>query len=265
MGSAIAERIKEDYEVFVFDKEKAKIAALHGIAVKEDIKSLAEISDIILLAIKPQDFDAILGHLRGLLKDKIIISIAAGISTGHIEKKLGDCRVIRVMPNLAAKIGESVSCLCKGKFACDEDLDLAEEIFYYLGVVRKINENLMNAATAISGSGPAYVFYFIENAGLDENNIPEHARHEMMLRLEKAAQGVGFSREDAAFLSANTINSAINLLHKTKIKAAELRKQVTSKGGTTEAAIAVLTKSGTWEEAAKAALKRAEELAKGVN
>jgi len=120
----------------------------------------------------------------------------------------------------------------------------------------------MNAATAISGSGPGYVFYFIENNALDPKNIPEHSRHDMMRRLEKAAEALGFESEDASFLAANTVNASISLLKETGFKPEELRLQVSSKGGTTEAGLEVLRKGGSWEEAALFALKRAEELSK---
>jgi pyrroline-5-carboxylate reductase len=265
MGSVIAQRLsaqKDEYEVFVFDKEKSKLANLAGIKAAKDARDLAAQVEIIILAIKPQDFNHILKDIKGSTGNRLIISIAAGISTGRIEKLLGQARVIRVMPNIGAKVAESVTCLCKGALATDDDLELAQELFYYLGAVRIIDEPMMNAATAISGSGPAYVFYFIENSTLDPENIPEHARHDMMRRLEKAAQGLGFSTEDAAFLAANTTNAAISLLHKTKLPAQELRKQVTSKGGTTEAALEILTRGGSWEEAAQAALKRAQDLAR---
>ncbi len=176
---------------------------------------------------------------------------------------MGNARVIRVMPNIGVKIGESVTCLCQGTFVTSGDLAFAEEIFYYMGITKAIEEKMMNAATAICGSGPAYIFDFIETNSLDPDNMPEHARHDMMKRLEKAARGVGFSAEDAAFLAANTVNTSISLMHKTKMLAAELKKQVASKGGTTEKALEVLRKGGSWEEAAKAALERAEELSKG--
>ncbi|MDD2679554.1 MAG: pyrroline-5-carboxylate reductase [Candidatus Omnitrophica bacterium] len=265
MGSVIARRLaeqKDEYEVFVFDKEKSKLFGLGGIKVARDARELVSRVEVIILAIKPQDFDHILKEIKGSAGNKLIISIAAGISTSHIEKILGQARVIRVMPNIGAKVAESVTCLCKGMLATDDDLELAQELFYYLGAVRIIDESMMNAATAISGSGPAYVFYFIENSTLDPGNIPEHARHDMMRRLEKAAETLGFSTEDAAFLAANTTNAAISLLRKTKLPAPELRKQVTSKGGTTEAALEILTRGGSWEEAAQAALKRAQDLSR---
>jgi pyrroline-5-carboxylate reductase len=263
MGSAIAQNLASqtnEFSVVVFDKDKSKLATFPGISFAKDIRELLGKTDIIILAVKPQDFDHVLREVKSFSAGKLIISIAAGISTKHIEKAIPNARVIRVMPNIGAKISEAVTCLCKGAFSTDEDLELSQELFSFLGAARPIDENMMDAATAISGSGPAYIFYFIENSELDPENISEHARRDMMRRLEKAAEGLGFSNEDAAFLAANTVNSSINLMHKTKISAQELRKQVTSKGGTTEAALEILVKGGSWDEAAQAAQKRAKEL-----
>jgi pyrroline-5-carboxylate reductase len=162
---------------------------------------------------------------------------------------------------LGAKIGESVTCICKGTFASDNDLSFADEVFSYIGSTESLSENMMNAATAISGSGPAYVFYFVQEFGIDPKNIPNHARHEIMMRFERAAESVGFDRETAANLAANTTNSGLLLLTKTGIDPAVLIDQVASKGGTTEAALKVIKSGGSWDEAALAALKRAEELA----
>ncbi|MDP2941603.1 MAG: pyrroline-5-carboxylate reductase [Candidatus Omnitrophota bacterium] len=263
MGAAIAQAIKAKYRLLVFDKDKQKTANLNGIGVAATGADLVRQSEVILLAVKPQDFEHALREIKNCLKDQLIISIAAGISTKHIEKNLGNIRAIRVMPNLGAKIRESVTCLCAGVFATEEDLEFAQQLFYDLGVVHLIPEGLMNAATAICGSGPAYVFDFIEGNSLGQDNIPQHAKEDMVKRLEQAAEAVGFSHEDALFLSFNTVNSSISLLQKSKLPAGELKKQVASKGGTTEKALEVLAKGGSWEEAALAALKRAEELSKG--
>lgn len=268
MGSAIAQKLalqKKEFIIFVFDKDRSKLTNISEINLAKDIKDLWERSDTLILAIKPQDFNHVLREIKGAKPiNKLLISIAAGISTKHIEAILGKVRIIRAMPSIGVKVGESVTCLCKGTLASDEDLDLAQELFYYLGTTRIIDERMMNAATVISGSGPAYIFYFIENSAFEPANIPEQARHDMMRRLEKAAEDLGFSLEDAAFLAANTTNAALSLLHKTKLPAQELRKQVTSKGGTTEAALEILAKGGSWEEAAQAAFKRAEGLVRRV-
>ncbi|MDD3987867.1 MAG: pyrroline-5-carboxylate reductase [Candidatus Omnitrophica bacterium] len=264
MGSVIASRLAEEsgeYKVLAFDKDKNK-TGISSLEIAKDLSSLVAAVDIILLAVKPQDIDHLLKELKNCSGSKLIISIAAGISTKYLEKVLGNARVIRAMPNIAVKIQESVTCLCKGGFATESDLDFARELFSYLGTARNIDEGLMNAATAISGSGPGYIFYFIENSNMDSIDIPEHSRHDMMRRLEKAAEALGFPVEDASFLAANTVNASLSLLKESGLKPEELRAQVTSKGGTTERGLEVLRKGGSWEEAALAATKRAEELSK---
>lgn len=263
MGSAIAQGLSKDFRIFVFDKDRSKTEGASAVTVCVSVADLLTKAKALILAVKPQDFDHLLREIRGNVADKLVISIAAGISTRHIEKAMGNVRVVRVMPNMGAKIGESVSCICRGTLSTEDDLAFTNELFNYIGFTKDLPEEMMDADTAISGSGPGYIFDFIDKNKLDPANIPEHARHDMMKRLERAAEGVGFSREDAAFLSANTANSAINVLKTARLPAAELRKQVASKGGTTEAGLSVLDKGGTWEEAAIAALKRARELSKG--
>lgn len=262
MGSTIGERIKTGYQLYVFDKDKNKTAGLKGVSISGSIQDLIKNADVLLLAVKPQDFDSVLREIKKYAGNKLIISIAAGITTKYIEKFLVNARVIRAMPNIGAKIGESVTCLCKGVTADNTDLDFTKELFYYLGATKEIDEKMMNAATAISGSGPAYIFDFIEANALDPKAIAEQTKHDLMKRLEKAAESIGFSKEDATFLAFNTTNSSFSLLRLTRIAPSELRKQVTSKGGTTEAALEIIHKGGSWEEAAGAALKRAEELSR---
>lgn len=263
MGRAIAGRIKSsEWQVWVSDKNSNKIREIKDFNLARNNAELARNVDTVILAVKPQDFDAALNDVKGCAKNKLIISIAAGIDTSYIEKKLGKVAVIRAMPNFAAVIGESVTCLAKGKFASDEDLDFAQQLFYRLGATKVIDEKMMNAATAISGSGPGYVFDFIETNSIDPLNVPEQIKHDLMKRLERAAESIGFNHEEAAFFAANTTNSSISVLKATKLLPSELKRRVASKGGTTEAALEILHKGGTWEEAAKAALKRAEKLSK---
>jgi len=260
MGQAIAEQLKIDYQAQVFDKDKNKTRGLSGIKIAQASADLAKNSDVLILAIKPQDFEGLLVEIKDFLSaDKLIISIAAGITTAYIEKCLGVARIIRAMPNILIKIGASVTCLSKGKFATEQDLEFAENLFGYMGETLEIKEEMMNAATAVSGSGPAYICYYIEAGLLDPNNIPEQRKQAFLAKFKKAAQTIGFNQEEASFLVNNTFNSTINFLKKTKVSAKELKKQVASKGGTTEAALEILKKGGSLEEAVEAARKRAQE------
>jgi pyrroline-5-carboxylate reductase len=260
MGLAIAERIKSNYNVFVFDKDKEKTKNISGIGVAGDALGLVNKSEVIILAVKPQDFDSVLNEIQDVVKDKLIISIAAGITTGYIEKFLPDARVIRIMPNIGAKIGKAESSLCKGKNAKDQDLDFARELFNMLGKTWVIKEEMINAATAISGSGPAYIYYDMQAKKIDADSVTEEIKQEYIQRLKKAAEKVGFDSETALDLAASTTASSLAL---SKITApADLIKKISSQGGTTEAALKILAEGGSWEEAAKAAVKRAKELSK---
>lgn len=251
MGSAIAERIKSKYTVYVSDKDKTKTNNLQKINITETLADLVDKADVVILAVKPQDFDAVLAEIKEYTDKKLVISIAAGIRTRYIEKFLGDARIMRTMPNMPAKIGKGITCLAQGKSAAKTDLNLAQKLFSYLGKTLKIKEEAMNAVTAVSGSGPAYVCYYLE---LEKQNF--------LADFRKAAESVGFSSKEAKFLVQATYFGTIDFLKKTKILPSELRKQITSKGGTTEAALEVLGRGGSLEEAVKAALVRAEELEK---
>lgn len=251
MGSAIYQRIKSKYTVYVFDKDKTKTNNLQKINITETLADLADKADVVILAVKPQDFDAVLAEIKHYIDKKLVISIAAGIRTSSIEKFLGDARIMRAMPNMPAKIGKGITCLAQGESANKADLNLTQKLFSYLGETLKLNEEAMNAVTAVSGSGPAYVCYYLESE-----------KQNFLADFQKAAEGVGFSSKEAKFLVKATNCGTLDFLKKTKISPAELRRQVTSKGGTTEAALEVLGRGGSLEEAVKAALVRAETLAK---
>jgi pyrroline-5-carboxylate reductase len=263
MGSAIAERIKSKYKVFVFDKDKNKTGNLEGINVVNNLTGLIKQVDTVILAVKPQDFDAVLNEIKSVFdKDKLIISIAAGIPTKFIEKILGKIRVVRIMPNIGAKIGESMSCLCKGRFASRKDLDLSAKLFNKLGKTLIISEKMMDAATAISGSGPGFYFDIIESKKGDYIRNSNAVKSDFIISLTKAAESIGFNRKDAELLSVSTASVSEHLTERTNLTPSKLKKQVASKGGTTEAGLKVLQRGGSLIGAVKAALKRAKELSK---
>ncbi len=260
MGSAIAERIKTKYQVFVFDKDETKTKNIKGIKLADNSEDLVNKVDTVILAVKPQDFDIILNEIKGRVKDKLVISIAAGINTRYIQKILGNVRIIRVMPNLLAKIGESLTFLYKGLVATKEDVDFAKTLFDHLGKTWLIEENMMNAATAVSGTGPACCCDFMDSRNLDYHHIPAAQKKELISDLSNAAEAVGFNQENAKILATLVVNGVIDLFDKTNLTPLELRKQITSRGGTTEAALEVLHRGGSMTDALKAAVKRAREL-----
>jgi pyrroline-5-carboxylate reductase len=260
MGSAIYERIKEFGVFKVSDKDISKISQLARENIADRLKDLADQCDIIILAVKPQDFEGVLNEIKGQVKGKLIISIAAGITTAYIEKFLGQVRVIRVMPNMPAKIGEGISCLCKGSFASAADLEFSERLFKELGKTLILEENMMDAATAISGSGPGLFYDSI--SGKPSGEWIAYANEYFTPGLIKAARSLGFSDEQAELLSATTSKGSLSLMDVTGLSPQQLCGQVTSKGGTTEAGLEVLHKGGSLQEAVKAAYRRAAELSR---
>jgi pyrroline-5-carboxylate reductase len=218
--------------------------------VEIDNNVVVKYSDVIILAVKPKDFDSILkGEVCcGLSESKLLISIAAGITTKHIEDAVGkNIPVIRAMPNMGAIIGEAMTSLSRGSAAGDAHMQTAREVFSLIGDVVEVDEVLVDAVTAISGSGPAYFFYMVES-------------------LIEAAESVGLEKKIATKLVLKTALGSARLLEVLQEVPADLRKRVTSKAGTTEAALNILEKrkfKNIIMEAVEAAQKRSKELSKG--
>lgn len=256
MGHAIANRLARRFDLVIFDKDTSRTSGFKGAAVAADIRALIDAADTIILAVKPQHFPEVFEEITssGILLDKLVISIAAGIPTDYIEGHFGVCRVIRVMPNMPARIGAGMTCMCKGKFAGNADLKLAKNIFGQLGKVLLVDESMMNAATAISGNGPGYVYYLLEKN--------KFVKAEFSNELIRQAGKLGFSLKEAKLLARTTISGALKVLKASGLAAHELKNQVTSKGGMTEAALKTKENGATWEEAIRAAVERGQELAK---
>jgi len=250
MGEAILSGSLKRFFILINEKDAARQEYLYK---KYHLKSqrlaeIAKVSDVIILAVKPQDIDTVLGELSTVLKkETLVISIAAGVTTNFIEKALGkNPRVVRTMPNLPATIGEGVTALCPGRFAKTTDMDLARKIFSNVGDVVTVSENQIDAITAVSGSGPAYVFFFMEC-------------------LMKSAKALGLEEKLARQLVEKTFLGSVHLLLKQKMDARDLRAKVTSKGGTTQAALEVFFKQNVekiFTNALKAAKKRASKLSR---
>ncbi|MBI1869617.1 MAG: pyrroline-5-carboxylate reductase [Chlamydiae bacterium] len=203
-------------------------------------------SDLILFAVKPQNIDEVLKEIAAVpLRNKIFISIAAGVPIERFEKALGKgARIIRVMPNMPALVGQGISGISRGMFSSSEDENLAEEMMSSVGEVVRVPENLLDAVTAVSGSGPAYFFYLME-------------------ALQKAGTELGLSEEISNRLVKATALGASMLVKKSEESIEVLRKKVTSPGGTTEAAIHLFQKKGLSKiviEGVCAAEKRSKEL-----
>ncbi len=250
MGTAIISRTFKKYRIAVCEKDMARVVLLKKKfrAVPASLSHLISSSDVIILAVKPQDMESVLVELKGSLKPRtLVISIAAGLTTRYFEKHLGKkVRVIRTMPNMPAQIGEGVTALCKGKQATPKDLQAASKIFSHIGEVVIVDEKMMDSVTAVSGSGPAYVFLVVEC-------------------FLKAAEKSGLKPEIVEKLVQSTLLGSVNLYLKSKEPAGDLRVKVTSKGGTTQAALDIFLDNNfekMFIDAIRAAQLRAKQLAK---
>ena len=182
-------------------------------------------SKVIILAVKPQHIAGVLKEIAPFVKDKLVISIAAGVKTGALEKILGRKRIVRVMPNMPAMVGKGISAVTAGRFASKKDLRLTRGIFLNLGEVVEVKESLMDAVTALSGSGPAYYFLFTD-------------------LVRRAGIRCGLKKDLAEKLAMATFIGAAESCRNTDISMQGFVKKVASKGGTTEAALKVFKKKG---------------------
>ncbi len=258
MGLAIAEGIKFKFDVFGFDKDPLKIKNLSRIKLYSDLNKLIEDSDAIILAVKPQDFKLLLSEIKVGVSGKLVISIAAGLSISYIENILENVRVVRVMPNLPVRIGKGVSWLSKGKLSDDVDFKFVLRLFGLLGVALILDESMMDKATAFSGSGPGFWAYAME--GKSRSEWKKYTKDVFIPELSRAAVSIGFGERQARVVADKTCRGSLSTVIAWNIDPAELQKQVASKGGTTEAGLAVLQSGGSLALALAAAVKRAGEL-----
>ncbi len=261
MGSAIGQGIKDRFTVLVFDKDPRKIKDIEGVSLVSSIEELIQKTQAVILAVKPQDFQEILSKIKDLCKGKLVISIAAGITTDYLQKHLGGSKVIRVMPNLSLRIGKGVSCLCKGAYADNGDLEFTQKLFSSLGEALIVEEELMDAATAVSGSGPGFFFSLVQ--GKSDQEREKFANDIFLPGLQKAAEAVGFDKAQAEILASATTAGSLEMVNSSTLSAEELCLQVTSKGGTTAAGLEKLKAvAANLMQAVKAAKLHAEKLSK---
>ncbi len=222
----------------------------HGTKTYSDNLAVIPNADILILAVKPAQMSAVLDQINPAMipAHSTIISIASGLSLSWFEKYLPDIAIVRAMPNIASALGKGATPMIANPFVTKEQRQKAEKVFTSLGLVTWVqNENDINAFTALSGSGPAYIFMFIE-------------------AMIKAAIRLGIEKDVAKAFALQTFEGALGLAKDTKLSLSELRKTVTSPAGTTAAAIEVLTQHGfdaILDEAMHAACERARQLGKG--
>jgi pyrroline-5-carboxylate reductase len=241
--------------VRVTTKSKASADAIfsnhsvHAIALESDAaanSSAAKGADLVILAVKPNMILETLSDVASALKpDCLVVSVAAGITTAAMEEQLsGNSAVVRAMPNTPSVVGLGVTGISKGSNVSAEKLDLAVELFSSVGKVLVVDESKIDALSTISGSGPAYVFYFAE-------------------KLITAAKSLGFSEQEASLMVKETFLGSATLLATSSSSPEQLRQQVTSPNGTTMQATGRFDAADlerVFIEATEAALARAKEL-----
>lgn len=246
----ITRKLLAPQNITVTDIEPERLEELRSalkLRVTGDNAEAVKGADIVVLAVKPQNFPETLKGIRRVANaSKVFISIAAGVTTDSIEKLLTrKPRVLRVMPNVAALAGEGAAAVARGHYARKDDVRYALAMLGAVGLAVEVEEKLMDAVTGLSGSGPAYCFVIIE-------------------ALADAGVQLGLSRDLAEKLAAQTMLGAARLCLQENQHPARLKNMVTSPGGTTAAGLRVLEEGkirATLTGAVEAAAKRAKELA----
>ena len=219
----------------------------HSVRVTNDAESACIGADLVLVALKPQDFAAAVEGLRGAIPETaVLVSIAAGVSLEEVQRASGHRACVRVMPNLPAAIGEGAAVFFAGPGVSDEHLRHVRAVLdgVATAVVQVDDDEAVDLATALHGSGPAYVYLVIES-------------------MIDAAVRLGMKRTDATQLVLATVAGSARYATESGQHPAELRNAVTSPGGTTAAALAELEAAGiraAFDDAVEAAFERAREL-----
>ncbi len=236
-------------EIIVSDVKDDRLQMLrekHGIRTTTDNHELVRDADVVVLSVKPQVIDKVLGAIGQEIRgDQLVVSVAAGVPVSAMEARLPDgARVVRTMPNTPATVDAGATAIAPGTHATEEDLEIAHELFAAVGRVVTLDETLLDAVTGLSGSGPAYV----------------------MLMIEALADGgvkVGLHRDTALLLAAQTVYGSAKLLLETGEHPGRLKDMVTSPGGTAIAGLHTLESGGlrrTLIDAVEAATTRAAAL-----
>ncbi len=223
-----------------------EVARLHGVTGTTDNRAAVEAADVVLVALKPQVLVRVISAVGDAFRpDQTVISVAAGITTATIQDAIpGEVPVVRVMTNTPVQVDEAMSVLSGGTHARDRDLDVAESILSHVGQVIRMDEEHLDAVTALSGSGPAY-FFLLAEAMIDAGIL------------------LGLPRDVSSQLIIQTMVGSAKMLRDSGKHPVELREMVTSPGGTTIAAIRTLESAkvrAAFLDAIEAAKLRSEEL-----
>jgi pyrroline-5-carboxylate reductase len=223
ISGLLESNLVESENIVCNDVVKEKVVNLqkkYGISIAEDKGEAIIGADIIFLSVKPQNMLKVFDEIKHFIRNKaIVISIAAGITTRFIEDSIQKkIAVIRAMPNTPSLVRSGATALCKGRFVSDDQLQKARNLFASIGKAEILEEKKFDIITALSGSGPAYIFYFCE-------------------LMQKAAEKLGLDKNVARIFAVQTVYGAGKMLDITKESAERLKEKVKSPNGTTEAAL----------------------------
>lgn len=246
LSRLLAQKLYEPDQILVSDPQTQRrefLAQQYGVQVTDHNQTVVAAS-VLLLAIKPQVFDAVVGQLSNKNSNQIVLSILAGVPLQRLEAAFPGQPIVRSMPNTPATVGAGMTAIAAGRYAKPEHLQLAHQIFAAVGEVVEVPESLLDAVTGLSGSGPGYIAVVIES-------------------LIDGGVAVGLPRAVATQLAIQTVRGTAELIQTKGIHPAQLKDQVTSPGGTTIVGIAALEKAGIRSaliEAVKAACARSKQL-----
>ncbi len=250
INGILTNKAKTAEQISVFDLDSAKVSAMtaKGVQSASTGEELVRNSDIIVLAVKPQNYDEVLASVKNAVAvDKVFVTIAAGISIEYVQSRLGTkCPMVRVMPNTPLLLGKGATAVCRSQNISDEDFDEVYRMFALSGEVAILPESRMNAIIAVNGSSPAYVYLFAK-------------------AMVDYAVSVGIDREVALSLVCKTFEGSAEMLRSSGDTPETLIEKVSSKGGTTIEALKVLNDRAVPQaiiDAMAACTKRAEELGK---
>jgi pyrroline-5-carboxylate reductase len=227
------------------EQTRAALQKETGVAVTAENDEVAAKAEVIFIGVKPAMALPVLRELSDKLQNKLLISLAGGVRISNMEKT-GDARFMRALTNTPSAICRAATGIARGSRSTNEDVDLSKQIFGAVGVVIEVEEEQIDAVTALSGSGPAFVYTIIE-------------------ALAAGGTKMGLPADVALKLAAQTVLGAAQLMIESKMSPEELVKMVVTPGGTTAAGLAVMEKLGTSESliaAIEAATKRGQEMAK---
>ncbi|AXP79223.1 Pyrroline-5-carboxylate reductase [Mariniflexile rhizosphaerae] len=256
MGLTYAEgmsksRLLKKKNIMVLDKSEEKLEELHQIShfdAFSELKDCVPQADIIFIAVKPYHAESVFKAIKPLVQpQQILVSIMAGVSITSIKEITGLNKIVRAMPNLPAQIGKGLTSYVISPEVSRIEMLTVESLLDTTGKSMRVsNENFIDASTGISGSGPAYVFYFMQS-------------------MMEAALQMGFSKNDSTVLVSQTFTGAVELFNQSNLSPNSWMEKVASKGGTTRAALDSMQDNNVNElikEAAFAAFNRAVELGK---